>query len=50
MAKKNESTESVTPVTQKFFFPPQDGRDAFVCEAVSQEEADGMYRAVELEK
>lgn len=30
---------------KEFFFPPQDGRDAFMCEAKDQEEADALYAA-----
>ncbi len=47
MQKKNETeaTEAVETAVREFFYPPQDGRDAFVCEAKSQQEADAMYAA-----
>lgn len=43
MAKVKED-EKVEEAKQNFFYPPQDGFDAFVCQASSQEEADSLYK------
>lgn len=45
MAKREQDSEAVKVTMQEFFYPPQDGREAFVCEAQSQEEADAKYAA-----
>lgn len=45
----DEIVESAVPaensvtVTQEFFFPPQDGRDAFVCQAENRTDAEAQY-------
>lgn len=44
MAKPKVS-EAEAPRLEQYFYPPQDGRDAFVCEAASREEADELYHA-----
>lgn len=47
MPKTKQVDESEEIVTQgdEYFYPPQDGRDAFVCRAASREEADELYHA-----
>lgn len=49
MAKTKEAAEVAAPATREYFYPPQDGRPAFVCEATSQAEADALYQSVESE-
>ncbi len=40
---KEEVTKNATLPLQTFFFPPQDGREAFTCEAENQTDADTQY-------
>ena len=39
------SEQAAGGTSQMFFFPPQDGREAFACEARNQSEADTQYIA-----
>lgn len=41
---KVKEDENIEEVKQHFFYPPQDGFDAFVCDVSSQEEADRLYK------
>ena len=47
MAKTKEAAEVAAPEKREYFYPPQDGRPAFVCEATSQAEADAIYQSVD---
>ena len=51
MSKTKEEGDEIvetiqsSPIKQTFYFPPQEGRDAFVCEGVNQADADAQYIA-----
>lgn len=45
MAKEKETAKTVEVAKREFFFPPQDGRPAFVCEAKDKQEAEKLYSA-----
>ena len=45
MIEKAKEASKPEPQTEQYFYPPQDERGAFVCEAASREEADALYSA-----